>query len=345
MAAISKIINIVFIGFTDRQKSILTDRFGLRNENDEKKTLATIGEELNITRERVRQIESSALSRAKENILKDKETVSSLKKIEDYLVKNGGVLKKDVLLKYASQIITGINENYLDFLVETSGIFNISRENDEIYAFYFLSKKESNTALTFIKNWINFLRNKKSNNISPDFYESTFKEFLKNKSSLAPFAKNYVVISKQIKNNIYGDFGLSEWPEINPLTMRDKIYLILKKKKKPLHFQEIAKLINDINFGTRRALIPTVHNELIKDDRFSLIGRGIYGLKEYGYESATAKEAISKVLNEKGPLNSKDVVSHIGENYSFKQNTILINLQNKNFFERLADGRYKIRES
>lgn len=345
MTSISKVINIIFVGLTDRQKNILIDRFGLKNENNEKKTLAVIGEEINITRERVRQIESSTLVRAKENILKDKEITSYLKKIKDYLSKNGGVLKKDILIKYASQFITGINENYLDFLIETSAIFNISNEDDEFYAFYFLTKKEENTAIAFVKDWINFLRRKKSNNISQHFYESTFKDFLKNKKSLADFAKNYIAISKNIRKNPYGDFGLSEWPEINPLNMRDKIYLILKKKKNPLHFQEIAKLINDINFGTRKALIPTVHNELIKDDRFSLIGRGIYGLKEYGYESATAKEAISKILNEKGPLNSKDVVHHIGKNYSFKENTILINLQNKNSFERLADGKYKIRES
>jgi predicted Zn-ribbon and HTH transcriptional regulator len=138
---------------------------------------------------------------------------------------------------------------------------------------------------------------------------------------------------------------LCEWPEISPKTVRDKIYLLLKKKQEPLHFESIAKHINDVGFDGQKALAPTVHNELIKDDRFVLVGRGMYGLKEHGYEPGIAREVIAKVLLEKGPLTAKDVVMHVTKQRFFKPNTIVINLQNKELFEHLPDGRYQVRQA
>jgi hypothetical protein len=168
---------------------------------------------------------------------------------------------------------------------------------------------------------------------------------LKTKSVQQSIAENYLSVSKQIHKNPYGDMGLREWAEISPATVRDKIYLVLKKKAEPLHFEDIAKHINKVGFDSEEALAPTVHNELIKDNRFVLVGRGLYGLKEHGYEPGTAREVIAKVLKSKGALQATDVVSHVNKQRFFKSNTILINLQNKNFFERLPDGRYRVRES
>ena len=97
-----------------------------------------------------------------------------------------------------------------------------------------------------------------------------------------------------------------DWPEISPKTVRDKIYLVLKKNDEPLHFETIARRINEVKFDDgQKALGPTVHNELIKDDRFVLVGRGMYGLQERGYEPGIAREVIAKVLKEKGPLTRK----------------------------------------
>jgi DNA-directed RNA polymerase delta subunit len=120
---------------------------------------------------------------------------------------------------------------------------------------------------------------------------------------------------------------------------------VLKKKAEPLHFEDIAKHINKVGFDDQQALAPTVHNELIKDNRFVLVGRGIYGLKEHGYEAGTAREVIAKILKTKGPLKPTDVVTHVNQQRFFKTNTILINLQNRNFFERMNDGRYRVREA
>jgi len=139
--------------------------------------------------------------------------------------------------------------------------------------------------------------------------------------------------------------GLRDWPEICPMTVRDKIYLVLKKYGKPLHFEDIAHHINKVGFDRQPALAPTVHNELIKDDRFVLVGRGLYGLREFGYEPGTAREVIAKVLKSEGPLTPPQLVAQVNKQRFFKPNTVLINLQNRAFFERTPDGKYRVREA
>ena len=162
----------------------------------------------------------------------------------------------------------------------------------------------------FVNGWVGFLKSHKEK-VFADSYQVQLASFLKNKSVQQEIADNYLGISKQIDKNPYGDVGLDEWPEINPATVRDKIYLVLKKKAEPLHFEDIATHINKVGFDDQKALAPTVHNELIKDNRFVLVGRGMYGLKEHGYEPGTAREVIAKVLKAKGPLKPNDVVTHV----------------------------------
>lgn len=343
MASIIKLINSALFGLNPRQKEVITARFGLDGQGDGE-TLAAIGERLNVTRERVRQIENGAIVLVKANIGKNPEAGIILEKVKKYIVSRGGVSKKSDVVKFTSSLATGIRENHLDFLAEASGVFNLYREDDAFNPFYYVTDKDLKTARTFVDGWVNFLKSRKEK-VFAESYAVQLASFLKVKPVLPAIADNYLNISKLIDKNPYGDMGLREWPEISPSTVRDKIYLVLKKKAEPLHFEDIAKHINKVGFDDQEALAPTVHNELIKDNRFVLVGRGIYGLKEHGYEPGTAREVISKVLKSKGPLAPNDVVTHVNQQRFFKPNTILINLQNRNFFERMNDGKYRVRES
>jgi hypothetical protein len=343
MASIVKLINTSLAGLNPRQKEVITARFGLDGKSDGE-TLAAIGERLSVTRERIRQIENGAIILVKSNINKNPEAGIMLEKVKKFIVGRGGVSRKSDVVQYASSLASGIRENHLDFLAEASSVFNFHREDDAFNPFYYVTEKDLRTASTFVNGWVGFLKSHKEKVFS-DSYSVQLASFLKTKPVGQDIADNYLSISKQIGRNPYGDVGLFEWPEINPATVRDKIYLVLKKKAEPLHFEDIAKHINKVGFDDQEALAPTVHNELIKDSRFVLVGRGIYGLKEHGYEPGTAREVITKVLKSKGPLKPTDVVSHVNQQRFFKPNTILINLQNRNFFERMTDGKYRVREA
>ena len=343
MASITKIISSALAGLKPRQKEVLEARFGLAKEG-EGETLAAVGNRLKVTRERVRQIEGSGIALAKASILKDQETMGFLEKVKKYIANRGGVAKKAEVLQYAATLSKAVQENQLDFLAEVSGAFKLYREDADFGNFYYTGDKELKEAKAFVEGWVNFLKSHKEKVFSGS-YQTQLASFVKTKSLSDAVAENCLGIAKHIHKNPYGDVGLRDWPEIRPMTVRDKIYLVLKKHGKPLHFEDIAQHINKVVFDDQRALAPTVHNELIKDSRFVLVGRGLYGLREFGYEPGTAREVIAKVLKSEGPLTPPQLVAQVNKQRFFKPNTVLINLQNRTFFERTPDGRYRVREA
>ena len=70
----------------------------------------------------------------------------------------------------------------------------------------------------------------------------------------------------------------------------------------------------------------------------------MYSLAEFGYQPGTAKEVISSVLKKHGPLPSKEIIGLVKQQRFLKENTIIINLNNRKYFRRLNDGRYHLVE-
>ena len=147
-------------------------------------------------------------------------------------------------------------------------------------------------------------------------------------------AESYLGISKKIQKNQDGIYGLREWPEVSPKGIKDKIYLLFKKTRKPLHFTDVAGKIEG-------SLVQTVHNELIRDKRFVLIGRGIYALKEWGYVEGDVKDVILNIFsNENRPLTKSEILDARTKQRLIKENTVLMNLSNKKYFARDTEGKY-----
>ena len=155
---------------------------------------------------------------------------------------------------------------------------------------------------------------------------------------------SYLEVSKRIQANKEGKLGLIDWPEIKPRSVKDRAFLVFKKHQKPLHFREITLLIDQLDtteIRDKKTHPQTVHNELIKDVRFVLVGRGMYALGEWGYKPGTIADVITNVLKEKPHLASKDeIVNEVLAQRMVKKNTILIKLSNKKYFQRNAEGKY-----
>jgi DNA-directed RNA polymerase delta subunit len=131
---------------------------------------------------------------------------------------------------------------------------------------------------------------------------------------------------------------MRDWTEISPKGTREKVYLILKEGKKPLHFTQIAKLIDQYHLGKRKAHPQTVHNELIKDDRFILVGRGIYALAEWGYSKGTIKDVLTNILEKSSKsLSREELIKKVLEVRKVQKATILINLNNSKIFQKQKD--------
>ena len=151
-------------------------------------------------------------------------------------------------------------------------------------------------------------------------------------------AQQFLKISKLVDSNPLGDWGLTASQNISVRGIRDYAYLIMKKNGSPMHFREVAESISG-TFG-KKAHPATTHNELIKDDRFVLVGRGMYGLKEWGYRTGVVKDVIRDLIHERGPLTKEEIIEAVLKERYLKENTILVNLSNKDYFAKNDDGKY-----
>ncbi|MEK7543054.1 MAG: sigma factor-like helix-turn-helix DNA-binding protein [Patescibacteria group bacterium] len=335
---IDQFVTQLLANFSPKQRRVVVGRFGLKD--GERLTLQEIGDEFGITRERVRQIEENAIQKLTPQV---KEAAASfISDVKDKLKKAGGVRRNKEFMEDIEKDLGGIGlvknaPQKLAFMFLIGGAPLYEKETDEMHDFWYSDEESKKKFSDFIKLVLKF------------FKSSGKEEILNKKAYLSEFpnfaSQHFITISKNFGKNVFGDFGLRDWPEIEPKTIRDKAYLVLRRHGKPLHFENIAKFISSYGIDTHSAHIQTVHNELIKDGRFVLVGRGIYGLREHGYEPGTVKEVIARLLKKSGPLSSERVVKLVNEQRLLKENTILLSLQNKKNFKKLDDGKYHIYEA
>ncbi len=340
--SVSKLLSNFLSGLELRERGVLEGRYGLKDGNV--KTLAEIGEANGITRERVRQIEASALNQLSK--------VSGKTDLKDFvsLVKNhlkniGGLRREALLLSDLRVMVSDPSTSYLGnkvrFLLEVAGEPKYVSEDEQNHSYWFLAEEDKKQAMNFLSRLVKLMESKKTEVVTHGNIDSLFKEAIQPHNLKDLVALNYIAVSKQFHVNEYGDFGLSRWPETNPKTVRDWAHKILKKQKQPLHFQAISNLINKVRKNSKKVAYPqTVHNELIKDQRFVLVGRGLYGLQEFGLMPGTAKEVMARILKDRGPLEPKELLNLVLKERLLKKNTVMINLQNRKYFKRLEDGRY-----
>src|SRR3989344_5987876 len=338
---IQKVLNSLFSDLTPRQREVIVARFGLEGRG-EAQTLAALGNRYGVTRERVRQIEAGALGVLRKKAKNTPAVGGILGARQKFLRGGGGAAEEGELLSHHKPLVEGLTANHLALFLEMTKAFYPYLADESFISFYYLDKESLKRVSDFVGQFVKSARAKKKEILAGGF-PGHLASVIKQKRVDPKIADRYLSISKKIRKNPYGDVGLAEWPEIDPRTIRDRIYLVLKKNGKPVHFEDIAGLINETKFSGRKALAPTVHNELIKDARFVLVGRGIYGLAEQGYEPGTAREVIHGILKRQGPMSFENVVLAVQKDRFFKPNTILANLQNKDFFDRMEGGAYRAR--
>src|SRR3989344_935159 len=342
-------IQTVILGLIDdlspRQKTVLAKRFSLDGKSKRGMTLAQLGEKYGVPRERIRQIEEAAFGAVRKKIAAGagREVFGYLREAVD---NQGSVRKEDGLMKEVEERFgIKLQPLQLRFLLEADGSFGFYSEDKDFYDFWHRGPKALSAAKGLIDKTHRHLAQKKEEVLANKNFGAILPVLAKYFNVSDAVGLNYLAISKKFGVNQYGDFGLMEWPEINPKTVRDRAYLILKDAEKPLHFRDIADFIKERRFDGKSVHASTVHNELIKDGRFVLVGRGIYALAEHGFTPGAAREVIQRILKESGPLHPKNLVQLVLKERLFKENTVLLNLQNKKLFKRLSDGRYHVSQA
>src|SRR3989338_7077498 len=323
---------------TPRNKDIISRRFGLKNGN--KETLESIGRSYGITRERVRQIEEFTLKQLSKLSVGNSDVAGCVNWARNLVDSKGGVVKeKDLFKSFSGQEADSSTNSSLLFVLSVGNSLVRSPEDDEFYTFWSPDNQKANSFKSTTVALIKALE-KNGSVILADEFDS----FAKKNSVDNP--ETCLSVSKSVNQNIFGQVGLVSWPEVKPRGVKDKAYLVLKRTNSPKHFGEIARLINDAGFSNKRANLQTVHNELIKDPRFVLVGRGMYALSEWGYSAGTVKDVLVDILKRaQKPIPKASLIAKVKDMRMVKENTILLNLQDSKTFSRKEDGTYTLRKA
>jgi len=339
---IKKITQGIIASLSERQRDVLVKRFGLLD--GKRKTLEEIGQGYGITRERVRQIENDARAA----FLKQ-EAVKKLdpffKALESHIDSLGGLrterqlLEEDVDLFFPKSLDKKEASAFMYFLLNMGSQFDKVAESDNFNTIWTTRTSRVKVVQKALESLVKKLKDHKDT-VSKETLIEWLSSYLPEKNEVKVLG-SFVSASKDIDMNVYGDHGLKHWPEIATKGVRDKAYIILKKHGKPLHFRFVVDKINEKFKSNKKAHPQTVHNELIKDNKFILVGRGTYALSEWGYKPGTVSDVLARILKDnKSPMKKEEIVEAVLKERDVKENTIMLNLQNNNNFEKMNDGRY-----
>lgn len=320
-----------------RAKEIIESRYGL-GKDLERQTLEAIGHRYGITRERVRQIEEYGLQTIRKSDAFS-EAQAELSELEDALSKMGSIVSEEELLeKFGKDVGT---RNSVHLLLVLGESFNKCKEDDHFCHRWHIDRSLADKIHESLRRLYESLEDdallSESDLIGRflDYLKEVNEEY-KNEEVL----KRWLSLSKKIGRNPLGEWGKSESANVSVKGIRDYAYLIIRRHGSPIHFREVAAAITK-TFG-KRAHVATTHNELIKDPRFVLVGRGLYALSEWGYSSGVVKDVVKRILAKSGPLTKEEIIDRVLKERYVKTNTILVNLQDTRTFTKSSDGKYDL---
>ena len=320
----------------EREREIIARRFGLY---DRKETLEQIGELLGITRERVRQLEKAILIRLR---IAAEEDLPHIDRLEKLLIRHlydlGRVARLGDLTAKAIETDDERNRAHVAFVAELSQRLTVIEENDQYHHSIGIREHHDEKQMKeYVDQVVGAIKQHGQPLSTEQLHDKVDHDHPDHVRALASISKKLA--------NLKDQWGLAKWPTVNPKNIRDKIYVILQQNTKPMHFSEIAKAIKNSEFKRKDVTTQAIHNELIKDSRFVLIGRGIYALKEWGFQKGTVADIITDILKQAGnPLHRDEIVKRVLKHRQVKETTILLNLQGKQKFKRVAKATYTLAE-
>lgn len=321
----------------EKQYTVISARAGLGG--DKKTTLSAIGGKYKLSRERIRQIERDISYKLSDKL--HEQQIAYIQLLVSVLDHEGGVSKEDdfakLLLPKEKRVIAQINALRL-FMRLTKDVVEI-KDSKTTYSGWVLRVIKSTTVHAAIEDALKVIED---SGAVVDF-DYIWEKCPKYHELPQTFLKNAILLSRSIIKTTAGQYGLATWPTVNPKNVRDKIFYVLFDSGKPMHFTDITKKIRENSFDGKKVVQPTVHNELIADERFVLVGRGIYALTQWGYKPGTVEDIIEQVLKSSDKaLSTDEIVSEVLKSRHVKKNTIIINLQIKPQFVKVGKKLYTL---
>ncbi len=341
---IETIFQTVLNSLSDKEKNVITRRVGM---NGEKETLQSIWNSFKpaITRERVRQIEDAGIRKIG-RIIKATDLTFVQDQAKHFIGLHGGIMTKEKLISSLikeSNISVDMNHSILEVIIHSDYDISKSKPKLGVKTYFFLPSLNKKVIDPLHKESLKILSRKKDVIDRKELY-SAIMDSLKGKFQWL----NAIVIDSTLEvfeDIIKGEetlIGLTKWKILNPKTLKDKAIYVLKKERVPMHFIDISNKIT--SYLGEKVKVNTIHNELIRNEEFVLIGRGIYALKEWGFKPGTVLDVIIEVLKKNnGPMSTENIVAKVLKVRNVKKTTIYMNLQNKKVIERVWRNYYQLK--
>jgi len=330
-----KITKKIISELAPRTHDVIMNRFGLTPDG-KRKTLEEIGNKYNITRERVRQIEDAALNSIKKSSVYKAEQLV-FEELKQLIQKLGSIVAEHELLPYISK--DKATQNHIHFFLSLGDAFKKHREDDHFHTRYSVDDEITEKVHEALKK---LYANLNDQDLVPE--TEMIKKFLEHIKDVSEeyrdeeMVRRWLSMSKAVAKNPLGEWGKASSPNIRTRGVKDYAFLVMRRNGSPMHFREVADAISKT--FNKKIHYATCHNELIKDPRFVLVGRGMYALSEWGYKKGIAREVITDILKREGPLGKEDIVLRVNKERYFKKNTILVNLANPKYFKKNKSGLY-----
>jgi DNA-directed RNA polymerase delta subunit len=337
---LQELLQNLFLVLTEKEVTVVKKRFALFGQP--KQTLEKIGKHFKVTRERIRQIESIALSKLRRTVRTTRlDEVNELAKAT--LRQHGGVMPEEELVSSVLRRIQG-SATADGAILRLS--FSIDAEMSNValtptfLPLWRLTSLAAEDVSLIIENIVKILKKRKTCMKKEEIVSAIQSmNLFKDRVPSAELIESCLKIDERLKE-IDDGWGLTEWRFVRPRSIRDKVEIILRKAGEPLHFMEIANRIREAKFDHKNVTVQAVHNELIRYPQFVLVGRGLYALREWGYEPGTVADVIERILRDKGPLSKKEIISEVAKQRTVKVGTISLNLQKMPYFTRVGRAVY-----
>lgn len=333
----AQIVKKLLSALPERSGAVIENRYGL-GKSAERLTLEAIGKKYGITRERIRQIENHALLTLRKSAAMN-EAKAAFGELEELVDVLGGIVPEEEFLRSisANQQI----QNQIHFLLVVGESFKKGKEDEECKTCWYVDEELTKKIRESLRRLYERLSDE---TLVPEaelmgHFLAELKD-INQKYKSDEIIKRWLSLSKSIGKNPLGEWGRAHSPNVRAKGIRDYAYLAIKRHGSPMHFREVAVMIEKL--FNKRAHVATTHNELIKDPRFVLVGRGLYALREWGYSTGVVRDVIRDLLKKEGPLSREDIIERVRKERYVKDNTIVVNLQNSRFFRRTKEGKYAL---
>ncbi len=334
----------ILISLSEKEKNVIERRVWLKWE---KETLQSIWNSFSptITRERVRQIEESGIRKIW-RIIKASILTDIQEKGIEFVKMNWGLASRDSLVNYLIKELNlekDINKGVLETIVQSDFDILKSKQKLGCKIYFYLSKISRYNVDVIHKEAIKVLKKKKDVIEKEELFKIVSENLKDLRGISAPLVGSVLELFDDIifwEDNLV---WLTKWKILNPKTLKDKAVYILKKEWTPMHFVDIANKIIEVLEDNVK--INTIHNELIRNEDFVLIGRGIYALREWWFKPGTVLDVISSILEKRNePMSTEEIVKEVLKIRDVKETTIYMNLQNRQVIERVWRNFYQLKQ-